>query len=247
VALGSDPRPPTCSRSPCKLPGEIWNARTLARARGSVHTGRRRGTLNRCSGRRDAGVGTNRPRAHVHPPVDRHRKAVQDDQEHRPHDSFVLRLIQVGIASRSSVPGWPPPSTPRRTRALLQGAAPHYARWRTRLAVRSPRARVVLVDYLTVLLPAGAPAPPLSSDHADVIRRIATRFRDATAEAATAEGCLLVAAAAASADHHAWAHDPWTAGAAWPLPWRPAGVPHQCKRHACRGRPRDPVTGVTGR
>jgi hypothetical protein len=79
----------------------------------------------------------------------------------------------------------------------------------------------VLVDYLTVLLPAGAPAPPLSSDHADVIRRIATRFRDATAEAATAEGCLLVAAAAASADHHAWSLEPWTAGAGWPLPWRP--------------------------
>ncbi|MCW2846159.1 MAG: hydrolase [Marmoricola sp.] len=32
---------------------------------------------------------------------------------------------------------------------------------------RSPEARVVVVDYLTVLPPAGVPAPPLSSEHAD--------------------------------------------------------------------------------
>jgi lysophospholipase L1-like esterase len=89
------------------------------------------------------------------------------------------------------------------------------------IRVRSPRARVVLVDYLTVLPASGVPAPPLSTEHADVIRRIAARLRDATAEAAAAEGCLLVAAAAASADHHAWSDEPWTSGAGWPLPGRP--------------------------
>jgi lysophospholipase L1-like esterase len=89
------------------------------------------------------------------------------------------------------------------------------------IRVRSPRARVVVVDYLTVLPPSGVPTPPLSSEHADVIRHIAARLRDATAEAAAAEGCILVSAAAASADHHAWSDEPWTAGAGWPLPRRP--------------------------
>jgi lysophospholipase L1-like esterase len=91
----------------------------------------------------------------------------------------------------------------------------------TAIQERSPQARVVLVDYLTVLPPPGVPAPPLSPEQADVIRRIAARLRDATAEAAAAEGCLLVAAAAASADHHAWSDQPWTTGADWPWPGRP--------------------------
>jgi lysophospholipase L1-like esterase len=86
---------------------------------------------------------------------------------------------------------------------------------------RSPEARVVVVDYLTVLPPAGVPAPPLSSEHADVVRRIAARLRAETALAAEAEECLLVSAAAASADHHAWSEAPWTTGAAWPLPGHP--------------------------
>jgi lysophospholipase L1-like esterase len=79
----------------------------------------------------------------------------------------------------------------------------------------------VLVDYLTVLPPPGVPAPPLSVEHADVVRRIAARLRDATAEAAAVEECVLVSAAAASVDHHAWSDEPWTTGAAWPLPRRP--------------------------
>ena len=86
---------------------------------------------------------------------------------------------------------------------------------------RSPQARVVLVDYLTVLPPPGVPAPPLSAEQAEVIRHIAARLRDATAEAAAVEECLLVAAAAASAQHHAWSEEPWTTGAGWPLPRRP--------------------------
>lgn len=89
------------------------------------------------------------------------------------------------------------------------------------LRERSPQARVVLVDYLTVLPPAGVPAPPLSVEHAEVIRDIAASLRDATAAAAAAEGCLLVSAAAASAEHHAWADEPWTTGAARPWPRRP--------------------------
>ena len=89
------------------------------------------------------------------------------------------------------------------------------------LRARSPRARIMFVDYLTLLPPAGTPAPPLSDDVADLGRRVAARLAELTAEAARATGCELVGAAAASAGHHAWSADPWTVGAGSLLPWRP--------------------------
>jgi lysophospholipase L1-like esterase len=87
---------------------------------------------------------------------------------------------------------------------------------------RAPQARVVFVDYLTLLPPDGASAAPLSAADADLGRHVAGRLEECTAAAAAATGCDLVRAAAASRDHHPWSNDPWTVGAAWPLPWRPA-------------------------
>jgi lysophospholipase L1-like esterase len=87
---------------------------------------------------------------------------------------------------------------------------------------RAPRARVVFVDYLTLLPPAGVPAPPLSAADADLGRHVGARLEEATAMAAQATGCELVRAGQASRDHHGWSADPWAVGAGWPLPWRPA-------------------------
>lgn len=87
---------------------------------------------------------------------------------------------------------------------------------------RSPRARVLFVDYLTMLPPDGHPAPPLSHADAELGRYVAGRLAELTAAAAAATGCQIVRAAQASRDHHAWSTDPWTVGAGWPLPWRPA-------------------------
>ncbi len=89
------------------------------------------------------------------------------------------------------------------------------------LRARSPRARIMFVDYPTLLPPAGTPAPPLSGDVAELGRRVAARLAELTAEAARTTGCELVGAAAASAGHHAWSADPWTVGAGSLLPWRP--------------------------
>ncbi len=86
---------------------------------------------------------------------------------------------------------------------------------------RCPRARIMFVDYLTLLPPPGTPAPPLPDDTADLGRRVAQRLAELTAEAADATGCEVVAAAEASRDHHAWSADPWTLGAGSLLPWRP--------------------------
>jgi lysophospholipase L1-like esterase len=93
------------------------------------------------------------------------------------------------------------------------------------LRERAPRARVFFVDYLTVLPPAGQPAPPLSESDADLGRHVAATLERLTAEAAAATGCEVMRAGAASRDHHAWSTAPWTAKptrSGVPLPCRPA-------------------------
>jgi lysophospholipase L1-like esterase len=85
----------------------------------------------------------------------------------------------------------------------------------------APQARIMFVDYLTLLPPAGAPAPPLPDAIADLGRHVADRLADITAEAARETGCEVVRAAQASRAHHAWSADPWTVGAGSLLPWRP--------------------------
>lgn len=87
---------------------------------------------------------------------------------------------------------------------------------------RSPKARVLFVDYLTVLPPAGRTASPLSNEDADLGRHIAMTLERLTAEAAEDTGCELVRAGDASRAHHAWSRDPWTTRFHLPLPRRPA-------------------------
>ena len=92
----------------------------------------------------------------------------------------------------------------------------------TAVRQRSPRARVIFVDYLTLLPGPGVAAAPLSAEHAELGRIVAAGLEEATAAAAAATGCELVRAGQASRAHHAWSSDPWTVGAGWPVPWRPA-------------------------
>ena len=93
------------------------------------------------------------------------------------------------------------------------------------LRQRSPAARIFFVDYLTMLPPAGRPAPPLSGADAEVGRHIAETLERLTADAAAATGCEVVRAGVASREHHAWSAAPWTTTPARygvPLPGRPA-------------------------
>jgi len=87
---------------------------------------------------------------------------------------------------------------------------------------RAPGARVCFVDYLTILPPAGIPAPPLADSDADLGRHVAAALERLTADAAAATGCELVRAAAAGRAHHAWSAEPWTTRPGVPLPGRPA-------------------------
>lgn len=90
------------------------------------------------------------------------------------------------------------------------------------LRQRAAGARVFFVDYLTVLPPAGVPAPPLSQADADLGRHVAAALERLTADAAAATGCEVVRAAAASRQHHGWSAEPWTTRCGVPLPGRPA-------------------------
>jgi lysophospholipase L1-like esterase len=87
---------------------------------------------------------------------------------------------------------------------------------------RAPAARVLFVDYLTLLPPPGTPARPLSDSDAETGRRVADELARATAEAAADTGCELVGAARHSTAHHAWSAEPWTTRFGLPLPGRPA-------------------------
>ncbi|WP_422742513.1 SGNH/GDSL hydrolase family protein [Mycobacterium sp. WMMD1722] len=87
---------------------------------------------------------------------------------------------------------------------------------------RSPKARALFVDYLTLLPPAGTAAPPLSDADVALGRRMADTLERLTGAAATATGCEWLRAAQASGDHHAWSAQPWTTRPGVPWPRRPA-------------------------
>jgi lysophospholipase L1-like esterase len=87
---------------------------------------------------------------------------------------------------------------------------------------RAPEARVLFVDYLTLLPPAGTSAPPFSEQDLATGRHVADTLERLTEAAATETGCELMGAGAASRWHHAWSTDPWTTRFGLPWPGRPA-------------------------
>ncbi|HME48722.1 SGNH/GDSL hydrolase family protein [Mycobacterium sp.] len=108
-----------------------------------------------------------------------------------------------------------------RDRALAQAAGSLREVGRV-VRQRAPRARVLFVDYLTLLPPAGQKAPPMSQADADLGRHVADTLERVTADAARETDCGVVKAGEASREHHAWSSDPWTTRFGLPLPGRPA-------------------------
>lgn len=79
---------------------------------------------------------------------------------------------------------------------------------------RSPSARVVFVNYFTVLPEQGTCARvALTSKQADHVRGISRRLADITRQVARATGSGLLDLAALSRAHNACASDPWVLGA----------------------------------
>ena len=87
---------------------------------------------------------------------------------------------------------------------------------------RAPHAKVLFVDYLSLLPPPGTPTPPLPDGHVAVARHVGQTLERLTARAAAATGCELVAAGDASRAHHPWSNEPWTSRFGMPWPGRAA-------------------------
>ena len=77
---------------------------------------------------------------------------------------------------------------------------------------RAPRARVVLVDYLTIVPERGGGAFPMSEEHRRFCADVGLRLAAATAEAARASGADLVRASVHSAAHAVGTAEPWVTG-----------------------------------
>jgi lysophospholipase L1-like esterase len=75
---------------------------------------------------------------------------------------------------------------------------------------RAPHARLLFVDYLTILPPEGRETTIPPAAVAAWGRGIAARLSATTRAAAKESGAEYVAASAASAGHHAWSPEPWT-------------------------------------
>lgn len=88
---------------------------------------------------------------------------------------------------------------------------------------RSPRATLVLVDYLQLLPEQGGCAlTPLSAAQADEARRSAQALAALTQALAQESGVLLLRASALSASHHVCADQPWV----WGYPATDGGAPY---------------------
>ena len=109
---------------------------------------------------------------------------------------------------RAQVAGFGDPAA---TDERFAGLGPSLAAIARGARERAPDCRVLFVDYLTILPPAGAGAgTPPPAGVADWGRAVAARLAATTRAAAGAAGAEYVAASAASAGHHAWSATPWT-------------------------------------
>ena len=82
---------------------------------------------------------------------------------------------------------------------------------------RAPEARIVLVDYLTILPPKASMGARLdtlrSNPGGDLVawgRGVADRLSDTFASVASAANCDFLDVGLQSKDHHAWSPSPWT-------------------------------------
>lgn len=116
----------------------------------------------------------------------------------------------------------------------LDQVGPKLRRIAAEVKARAPQARVIFVDYLTVLPEdPSLVSRPLTPEHVELGRHVAQRLAEATAEAAAAEGCELVRASEASVEHHAWSRQPWTEPIHLPIGDRPAPLhPNQAGMRA---------------
>ncbi len=87
---------------------------------------------------------------------------------------------------------------------------------------RAPHARIICVDYLTILPTSYRNDLPFSEDAYNTLTALTADLSAATANAALDQNVDLLRASEHSITHHAWSEKPWTTGWIWPRPHAPA-------------------------
>lgn len=91
---------------------------------------------------------------------------------------------------------------------------------------RAPQARVMLVDYLSLVGPATQPGTDrLNSAQLDALSTVASVLAETTKLVARTKGAELIAASAHSVDHALGSKDPWVTGLKFGNPWTGGLVP----------------------
>lgn len=88
----------------------------------------------------------------------------------------------------------------------------------TAIRDRAPNARIICLDYLTVLPPSYQPNLPFDQRSYNSLIELAGDLKKALAHASATHDVDLVAASTQSTAHHAWSDQPWTTRWAWPRP-----------------------------
>jgi lysophospholipase L1-like esterase len=95
------------------------------------------------------------------------------------------------------------------------------------IAMRAPQARVVFIQYVTLVPQTQCPQSRFTEAEAAELRRTAARLADITARAATESGAMMLRIDEASRDHTPCDPDPWSTGLprdyteAMGAPWHP--------------------------
>ena len=121
-------------------------------------------------------------------------------------------------------------TAPAVNRQALDNLENEWVRVLKAIRQRAPQARIVILDYVTLLPQSGqgCGAAPLSPEQSRYFLDIAKQLQLATKKAAQRSGVELVELSKASRDHHACAEDPWVTG--WDVselltggssPWHP--------------------------
>lgn len=114
-----------------------------------------------------------------------------------------------------------PPKPP--TKARWQALAQNLDTLTAEIRRRAPHARLIFVDYLTVL-PGTGTCAPLTPAEARAARQTARRLARLTAQAARKAGADLIPASRLSTTHHACANTPWMTSFPAPVPYHPTNA-----------------------
>ena len=97
---------------------------------------------------------------------------------------------------------------------LLEGVEDELVAMISAIKARAPKARILLVDYQTVVPTDGATcaATPLDSQQIQYFTKFAKSLAGSTKRAAASQGVQLVRLAKASRDHNVCSDDPWMTG-----------------------------------